>query len=214
MKSLVAAILALGLVGGAAQAATVFADDFEVIGKGQKKNFNNFPNFTVSDGSVDYIRTGTYQLSCAGGTGGCVDLDGSTGKAGVMTSSLFAIEAGSSYTISFDLSGNGRGQKREGARGVDAVSFGITGGLFSGSIGDIAWDQGFNTYSYTFEAATSGMFAFYIGAAGGDYYAPLLDNVLITSAAPADVPAVPLPATLPLLAGAIGAAALWRRKRA
>lgn len=210
MKSFMAALLALGLLGGAAQAATVLADDFEIIGKGEKKNFNNFLNFTVSDGTVDYIRTGTYQLQCAGGTGGCVDLDGSTYDAGVMTSSLFTITAGSSYTINFDLAGNGRGNRNAAARASDSVAFGITGGMFSDSIGNIAWNQAFTTYSYTFVAPTSGLFSFYIGALGGDDYGPLLDNVLITSA---DVPAVPLPATLPLLAGAIGAVALWRRKR-
>lgn len=204
MKSLIAALLALGLVGSAAQAATLVADDFEIIGKGEEKNFNNFLNFTVTDGTVDYIRTGIYGLKCAGGTGGCVDLDGSSGAAGTMTSNPFAVTAGSGLTISFDLAGNGR------INTSDSVVFGIAG-LFEGAIDNIAFDQVFTTYTYSFLAPVDGQFSFFIRALGGDYYGPLLDNVRITAS---DVPAVPLPATLPLLAGAFGAFALWRRKRA
>lgn len=206
MKPLIAALLAFGLMGSAAQAATVFSDNFEVVGKGSKKNFNNFPQFSVSDGTVDYITTGLYKLSCATGSNGCVDLDGSTYDAGVMTSTTFTITAGTSYTISFDLAGNGR------SKTSDSVTFGITGGVYSAAISDIAWNQAFTTYTYTFTATTSGLYSFYIGAAGGDNYGPLLDNVLITSA---DVSTVPLPATMPLLAGGLAAAgALLRRRKA
>lgn len=157
---------------------------------------------------MDYIRTGTYHLECAGGTGGCVDLDGSTSDAGVLLSTPFAITAGSSYTISFDLAGNGRRPSS------DSVLFGFTGGLFDDAISGIAWDQPFINYSYTFDALIGGPFSFFIGAVGGDNFGPLLDNVLITSIDRPELPAVPLPATLPLLAGALGGLALWRRRKA
>ena len=66
-----------------AQAATVFADNFDADRTGAKRDFDRFLQFTVSDGTVDYMRQGTYKLSCAGGKGGCVDLDGSTLDAGI-----------------------------------------------------------------------------------------------------------------------------------
>lgn len=202
-------MVAFGLFGGAAQAATVFSENFDHDRTGSKRNFTNFQQFTVSDGSVDYLRSGINKLSCVGGTGGCVDLDGSTLDAGVMTSTAFAISAGTQYTFSFDLAGNGRHQA------ADSVTFGITGGLFAGALNNIVWNQPYTTYSYSFTAAQNGTASFFIGTAGGDYYGPLLDNVLVTSAdMPVNMPVVPLPATLPLLAGAIGAAALLRRRKA
>lgn len=211
MKSLTAAVVMIGLMSGGAQAATVFADNFDADRTGAKRDFDRFLQFTVSDGTVDYMRQGTYKLSCAGGKGGCVDLDGSTLDAGVMTSTAFALTKGATYTINFDLAGNGR------VRSSDSVSFGITGGLFDGAVNAIAWNQLFQSYTYSFVAARTGRESFFIGTEGGDYFGPLLDNVLISesnvpTAAP-ELPSVPLPATLPLLAGGIAAAGLLRRRK-
>lgn len=213
MKHLTAALLAFAVMGGAVQAATVFEDNFDKVGKGKKENFNNFPQFDVAQGSVDYIYTGLYKLTCAGGSYGCVDLDGTTGTAGTLLSHEFEITAGTSYSVSFDLAGNGRNKSSDSVVfGITNDLFGVAGNMFDGAIDDIAWDKPFATYVYDFVAPTSGMYSFFIGALGGDYFGPLLDNVKITSV---DITTpVPVPATLPLLAGALGGLAFLRRRKA
>ena len=72
-------------------------------------NYTGFTNWTVSDGTVDVVATSNpWGITCAGGTGKCVDLDGSTGDAGKLTSDMLSLAAGD-YLLSFDISGNQRG---------------------------------------------------------------------------------------------------------
>ena len=73
-------------------------------------NFNGLINWTVSGGTIDYIRSGGFGIACVGGTGGCLDMDGSTGNAGRITSrQLFTFDSGVQYFIELMLSGNQRG---------------------------------------------------------------------------------------------------------
>ncbi|MCA3567466.1 hypothetical protein, partial [Bradyrhizobium sp.] len=103
------ATAALAAAAGA-QAAPLFVDGFDgENGNITALNYGSFAHFTVGDGTVDLIGTPNgYGIVCAGGAGACVDLDGSTGNAGALTSTPLALTAGS-YTLSFDLSGNQRG---------------------------------------------------------------------------------------------------------
>lgn len=203
MNILSTSIIALGLISGGAQAATVFSEDFNNDSATSFLSFTAFDQFTVSDGTVDYIRSGDFGIACVGGTGGCVDLDGSTRDAGVMTSTAFAITAGRSYSVSFDLSGNQRGY------GSDTVNFGITGGQFLSSL-TVDPLTPFATITNSFTATMTGFVSFFIGNTGGDNVGAILDNVAVNSI---EMPAVPLPATLPLLAGALGAVSFLRRRR-
>ena len=116
MKSSIVAAAAValtaGTLGGSAQAATVFMD-----------NFNTYPvmlnwvppaNWTVSagplGGSVDLIgmTTDGPLFNLFPGNGGFVDLDGSTlAEAHSVNDHVFLPRT---YTLSFDLAGNARGQ--------------------------------------------------------------------------------------------------------
>ena len=91
----VAAALLLGAT--ASQAAVVFADNFDASIAG----LNVVPTgWTVTDGTVDVVSGTTFCQS-----GQCVDLDGSTGNAGVLSRS-FDLIGGVAYTLAFDISGS------------------------------------------------------------------------------------------------------------
>lgn len=201
---LTAAFVALGVLTGSAQAATIFSEDFDNESTSTQLNYDSFSQFTVTSGTVDYNTGGTYGITCAGGSGGCVDLDGSTYEGGTMVSDAFAIVAGTTYTISFDIAGNMRGWA------PDTVNFGITDGQFSSSIVGITSDTAFYTYTAQFVASISGLVSFFISNEGGDKRGAILDNVVISSV---DTPIVPTPASLPLLIGALGSASLLRRRK-
>ena len=66
---IVAGIAALSLISFPTQAATVlFQDNFNTDSAGSVLNFNALNNWTVSNGSIDYIRNGGFGISCAGAT--------------------------------------------------------------------------------------------------------------------------------------------------
>lgn len=109
-----------------ASATIIFQDNFDADSATSILNFNGFANWTVDNGTVDYIRNGGFGISCVGGAGGCVDLDGSTGNGGRMLSNTtFNFLANETYRITLDVSGNQRG----GA--ADLFTFGLTGFITS-----------------------------------------------------------------------------------
>lgn len=107
----VAAVVAALPLAATTASASVFSETFDTEETGPSElNYIDFDQFTISDGTVDLIREiNAYGISCYGGTGYCVDLDGSSGMAGKMTSDLFALDGGETYTLSFAISGNQRG---------------------------------------------------------------------------------------------------------
>jgi hypothetical protein len=65
--------------------------------------------FNVTAGSVDLLGGAVFGGLCAAPeSGNCVDMDGSTGAAGQLTSAPLTLTPGS-YTLSFDLIGSQRG---------------------------------------------------------------------------------------------------------
>ena len=110
MKKFLTAFLAATAIAAPAHAYTVvFQDNFD--GEGAALNYTTFANFNApaASGTVDVVASGTYGITCAGGSGKCVDLDGSTSNAGSIASkNLFSFGAGDVLTLSFDLSGNQR----------------------------------------------------------------------------------------------------------
>lgn len=172
-------------------ATPLFSDNFDSDAAASVLNFTGFVNWDVSDGTVDYIRSGGFGISCHGGSGGCVDLDGSTGNAGILTSkTAFNLTAGTEYTLSFWLSGNQRG----GA--PDTLSYGI--GSVTGLLSDIPSDQPFTQYTLTFTPTADFMGNIFFSLAGGDNVGAILDDVQL-SAAGQNV-GVPEPGSLGLLA--------------
>lgn len=194
MKNLIA-IAAATLLPGLAQAQTIFADDFN----GNPYGLSTIPSgWTVSDGSVDVVGIGGFGYLCQAGGSMCVDLDGSTGDAGVLSRAL-SLTAGTTYTAFFELAGNQRG----GSDNV-AISFGSATLTLANLLSSSPWQ----TYSLTFTPGASGMYALSFDNTGKDNVGAILDNVRVQ--------AVPEPETYALLVaglGLMGAVARRRRER-
>lgn len=176
------------------QAAPVFSDNFDASVSG----LNVVPTgWTVSDGTVDVVGGGF----CVSGL--CVDLDGSTGNAGILSRD-FALLGGLDYTLSFDLSGS----KRGGGTDDILITFG-TSTLF---LDDLAGAAPYTNYSLDFTPGSDGIFAISFANAGGDNIGALLDNVVLTSD---DTPngTVPEPGTLVLLGLGLAGLAFTRRRK-
>jgi len=177
MKSKIAFAAAIALATGTmltsgAQAAVVFSDDFNSYA--YQLNWVPPSNWSVSSGTVDLIGQTTTQtaFNFFPGNGGYVDLNGSNGLPGSLQT-LASFLPGS-YTLSFDLGGNARGD-------VDKTTV-ITLGDFSQPL-TLASGSAFQTYSYTF-ATTGGQLDFADLAGGNGNIGNILDNVTLTAAVP------------------------------
>ena len=196
-KSLALAIALVGLtLAGTANAAIIFSDDFD--GEGPwSLDFDSFSQWTVSDGTVDLIGVGT-PYDFLPGNGLYVDMDGSSGNAGKLTSIAINLAAGT-YTLQFDLAGN----QRNGSTESVTVQVNM-GSLVSDSI-SLAQNADFTTFQYTFSVAAPTVVNLSFEGAGGDNVGMLLDNVSVS---------IPEPGTLALLGlGLVGAGFARRRER-
>ncbi len=180
IKGLIAASL-LGALSVGAQAGMIFQDDFESETAGSTTSYNSFKHWSVTDGTVDLILTPGWGLSCAGGSGKCVDLDGSSGNAGVLTSTELLLGAGY-YTLSFDISGNQRGGNSDS---MEVSLGGFFDETFTMSPFE-SWTTITRTFTLTGEESNSIVF----NHAGGDNIGILLDNISLFKAdgAPQEVP--------------------------
>lgn len=226
LMAAVAAGTASLAMAGVAQATTVLSDNFD--GEGAALNYNSFANWTVSDGTVDVVTHGSYDINCFGGAGKCVDLDGSTGNAGIMTTNAFAFNAGDTVTLSFQARGNDRGGANDtlfagfnfsgllSGNSFSGGGFGAGGGAFAGlttfSFSDVlSANDDYALYTVGFTAASSGTLFAFINAAGGDNVGPILDNVTLDITGRG---AVPEPTTWAMmLLGFGGLGAVLRRRR-
>ena len=175
MKSTIAGIIAFGLVAllSPAQAAVIFSDNFNSYAA--QLNWVPPANWSApGPGTVDLIgeTTTITTFDFYPGNGGYVDLDGSNGVAGTLQT-LMSFAAGS-YTLSFDLGGN--------ARGDVAKTTVITLGNFTTSI-MLASSDPYALRSFTF--TTTGGNLIFSDLAGGDgNIGNILDNVTLSTAVP------------------------------
>lgn len=191
---LLATALLVGSTLAPAQATVLFSDNFDADHGSSALNFNSLLNWTSSNGTIDYIRSGGYGISCVGGSGGCLDLDGSTGNAGRITSTqVFSLDDELQYYIDLALSGNQRGGS------ADTVLFGIrnvdTAAELSTVVGPLAANAPFSTISWGF-SGLSGNWQLFVEGLGNDNVGAILDNYSLRHD---DAIAVPLPGSLSLL---------------
>jgi PEP-CTERM motif len=166
--------LAAGFVASVsgANASVVFSDDFNSYGT--QLNWVPPANWSVPVGSVELIGeapTGT-QFDFYPGHGGYVDLDGSSDAAGTLQT-LGSFAAGS-YTLTFDLGGNARGD-------VDKTTT-ISLGDFTTSL-TLPSSSSYQLYTFNF-TTNGGQLSFADGAAGNQDVGHILDNVTLSTAVP------------------------------
>ena len=227
----VVAGLALAFSGAApALAATIYSNTFDTENGGlTATNYAAFTGISVTDGSVDLVHTGDgYGINCAGGPGGCVDLQGSTSETSRLDIASFSFAANTLYTFSFDLSGDQRGGGEDGwFVGVsydsnNVYNFFRLGGAFgdadllqgfatggSSTGGSLQPSDGFQRYSIGFNLQNAGSATFYIGSNTPGNVGPILDNVLVESSSAA----VPEPATWAMMIAGFGLVGGLMRRR-
>lgn len=179
------------------QAGVFFEDNFDSEGNpgASVLNYTGFANWTVENGTVDLIADpNQWGIDCVGGTGKCVDLDGSTGNAGTLNSSSFTLSAGT-YSLIFDISGN----QRSGSDSMLVTLGGFLNKTFELSASD-PWQTIVQSFTVTQE--TTNFISF--NHKGGDNIGIMLDNVSV----------VPEPGTIALLGlGLAGLGAARRRQK-
>jgi hypothetical protein len=185
-----------------ANAGVVFSDNFDTTldnAAGSPSvganglNYTNFALWTVTAGSVDVIgEIPNTSFDFFPHHGNYVDLDGSTGHVGQMTSNQ-SFAAGT-YTLSFDLGGNARGAPDKATK--------IILGDFSETI-TLASSAGLNQYTSTFTTTGGQLIFSELGIS--DNQGNILDNVSVTG--------VPEPSTWAMMIIGFGGLRLQMRRR-
>jgi hypothetical protein len=214
----------------AANAAVLASNNFDTENGGATAlNYTGFSNLTVTgptNATVDLIRQPNFGLTCAGGSGSCVDLDGSTRVGGTLDTAFFAFGAGDTLTLTFDLSGNQLNAPPDGF--FAGFNFGgltqVAGGHFGGGFGDITFGAGagsgiersdtvagtvhsFSNYEVSFTAAQGGTAQAFVGTSSGDNIGPIVDNIVLSTSA------VPEPATWAMMIIGFGLVGVAARRR-
>jgi hypothetical protein len=173
--SSLAAVLSVALVATFtsvkdSSAAVLFFEDFNSQVQGAPQT--SLTNWTVSSGSIDVIGTGFFNFYP--GNGNYIDLNGSSGAYGQITSTT--IFGAGTYTLSFLLGGS-----TGGAGNVDTSTKTtlVTLGNFSQEI-TLDPGAGLTTQSFTF-TTTGGNLAFTSLAGGNPNVGNILDNVQVSA---------------------------------
>ena len=213
-NGILTAFFILNLAGASvAQANVVFGDNFDSeVGAGSgasglsEINYTGFAQWSVSNGSVDLVHQGDFgPIDCFGGSGNCVDLDGTTNDAGVMTSIGIALDPGL-YRLDVYLAGTSN-NFAPAPPASDTNRVNVSLGSFIDTNIELAQGDPFTLVSelFTVQGPTGGIFEIVISNEGGDNFGAILDSVSIV--------AVPVPAALWLFGSACGFAFAARRRK-
>jgi hypothetical protein len=180
--------------------AILFSDDFN---GNAATALNTAPiGWTQSSGTVDILLNGYVGLPCVGGTGACVDLDGSTSDAAVLTSNTtLDLTAGILYELTYFLAGSQRGDS-------NTVHVSFAGVTQDHTLASSAAYAQF-TLAVT-PGADMAAQAIVFDHEGGNNFGLLLDNVQVESI---DATAVPEPAMMLLMGAALAGLSLIRRRK-
>lgn len=236
MRKLLLAALVISAAAVPANATIVYSNNFDTENGGVTAlNYSSFNGLTVTDGSVDLVHTGDgFGIICP--NSGCVDLDGSTSDAGVVSSNTYGFGAGQIVSLNFQVTGNQRGGAPDNVEvffTFDAATSGTfgfassvaTGGapvLFGPFVNQTRISlpgMGFPS-NYPLDDVTFFFTAFNAGNVGfgfrselvgdppaGDNIGLILDNVAL------DVSAVPEPASWAMMIAGFGLAGAAVRRR-
>jgi hypothetical protein len=206
MKNILKAVglaFVLSAATSAGAATIVFEEDFSGYGSNTVLNAGNGVfggNWKTTNGTVDFIAAGSAFGSLCSNGGNCVDLDGSTGDAGVFeTARTFGAGL---YNVLFQIAGNNRF-----GSDVVTISFGGVVRSITLAFNQVASqaDFGDDFLGITVTGGTTLSFS----NAGGDNIGILLKTIVIENS-PATVP---VPAAGGLLLVAMGAMAALRRRK-
>ncbi|MBL8396311.1 MAG: PEP-CTERM sorting domain-containing protein [Candidatus Accumulibacter sp.] len=206
-KSVAAGMFVLGLIAAPVQASVVLLqDDFNSDSNASVLNFSSFNNWAVDSGTVDYIRQGGFGIGCAGGNGGCVDLDGSTGNGGRLTSNAnFNFLAGETYRLSADISGNQRGGAND--------TFTLSVGAFSVTL-TLPPSAPFGEHFLQFISGTGFASQVAFETSSNDNVGVIVDNVLLQCVTCQNGASLPEPGALALFSlGLLGLGLARKRGR-
>jgi hypothetical protein len=184
---------------GAAGAVTAIDDDFSGY---SSTTVLNAPDslfggaWATTDGTVDYLVSGSSFGDLCRGDTACIDLDGSTGDAGVFSTGS-PVDPGT-YLLSFKLYGSSRGS-------TDDVTVSLGDYLNTFTIASDGLEE--VTDALVTVGAAGSLLSF--SNAGGDNLGALLTSVRLTSE---DTAVIPLPAGFPLLLGALAVLGALRRR--
>ena len=181
--------------------AVIFSEDFDASLPASALNAN-VPGWDELNGTVDYIRSGGFGIACRGGSGGCIDLDGSTSNAADFTSSMtFNLLAGTTYTLSYWFSGSQRS-------GLNSLTVAFGGGTSMHT--DIPANAPFTLGTLMVTPVSNATSQIVFSNAGGDNIGLILDDVSLDASVPSTV--IPEPSSVLLLCSGLACAGLLRRR--
>ena len=230
MRKLLLTAVAAAAFAVPAHAGVVYSNNFDSENGGNTAlNYNGFNGLTVTNGTVDLVKSGDFGITCAGGSGACVDLDGTSFDAGLVSSNSYGFNAGDRVALSLLFSGNQRNAPPpdsfsmrfnfaapvSGSFGIMSSFFGNTSfGTFSNqtsltlTVSNIQPNFALTDLTFFFDPTNGGSTAFALQDAGNDNIGVVIDNLSLSVGA-----AVPEPATWAMMIAGFGLAGMAARRR-